>query len=68
MMKYKEVFLILKMSFKFPLKNVLEGRKKENHFGCILMDRGKKKVFNYGFLKVAVCYLYQNKPFDKTQL
>ena len=27
-----------------------------------------KKVFNNGFLKVTVCCLYQNKPFDKTQL
>ena len=25
----QKVFLILKTSFKFPLKNVLEGRKKE---------------------------------------
>ena len=32
MIKYKEVFLILKMSFKFPFKNVLEGRKKEKSF------------------------------------
>ena len=27
-----------------------------------------KKGFNYGFLKVTVGCLYQNKPFDKTQL
>ena len=28
----------------------------------------QKKMFNDGFLKGTVCCLYQNKPFDKTQL
>ena len=28
----------------------------------------RKKVFNDGFLKGTVCCLYQNKPFDETQL
>ena len=28
----------------------------------------RKKVFNDGFLKGIVCFLYQNKSFEETQL
>ena len=33
-----------------------------------LTNPREKKAFNDGFLKVTVGCLYQNKPFDKTQL
>ena len=34
LMKYKQVFFLLKMSFKFPLKIIYLGKNKnKNHFG-----------------------------------
>ena len=39
MMKYKELILVLKTRFKFPLKK-MHGKeeKRRNPFGCMLMD------------------------------
>ena len=38
-MKCEQVFLILKMSFKFPLKIIyLVKQESKNNFGCMVMD------------------------------
>ena len=39
MIKYKQVFLILKMGFKILLKMIYwVKQERENNFGCVVMD------------------------------
>ena len=49
MIKYKQVFLILKTSFKFPLKILyLVKEDRNNNLGCMVMDSKIAPQESYG--------------------